>query len=98
MYQIPIDIDVYNQYTSDNYIYDTHLLRYNVVTYVHPNKLYLYNVNDNTLELVKEKIVPNYNPEDYQIKRFKIPSNYGVSVPITMLYHKDVNLNEVNPL
>jgi oligopeptidase B len=71
-------------YHSTNFLYQ-------VTTSIIPNSLVLYDLTNDTSEVVKVEDVPNYNRELYESHRIYVPSTYGETVPVTIIKRKDVS-------
>ena len=57
-------------------------------------RVYLYNLKTKKKELVKEQKIPSgHNPDDYIVERIECPSHDNRLVPITIIRHKNTEIN-----
>mgnify|MGYP001191144494 CR=1 FL=1 len=57
-------------------------------------RVYLYNLKTKKKELVKEQEIPSgHNPDDYIVERIECPSHDNRMVPITIIRHKNTEIN-----
>ena len=57
-------------------------------------RVYLYNLKTKKKELVKEQKIPSgHNPDDYIVERIECPSHDNRMVPITIIRHKNTEIN-----
>lgn len=60
----------------------------------------IYDANLLSLEkkIIKEKEVPGYDKSLYTTDRLHIPARDGQQIPVSIIYKKNINLNQANPL
>lgn len=95
---ILIDEEVYTLGLAHNNVYDTDNLWYSYSSLTQPLSLFEHNLLTRKQILLKNKEVPNYNSNNYVSKRIMVPSQYGVKVPVSIVYRKDLQQNITNPL
>ena len=89
---------LYNFWLGSNYEYETNKLRLTYTSYLTPKTVYDYNMKKNTLNLRKQYNVKGYDKSDYESKRIFIKSFDNTRVPVSLVYRKDMNLKDKNPL
>ncbi|MCK5145411.1 S9 family peptidase [bacterium] len=78
---------------------DTKTLRFNYTSMTTPGSIYDYNMSTKKRELKKQdEVLGEFNKEDYKTERIWAEARDGVKVPITLLYHKDIQRDGTNPL
>ena len=79
--------------------YDTAILRFTYASMTTPNRTYDYNMADDTRDLRKTQHVPSgHNSEDYVTRRIMATGHDGAQIPVSLLYHKDTQLDGSAPL
>ena len=59
-----------------------------------PSRVYKYNLNKKTKELVKEQEIPSgHNPDDYIVERVEVKSHDGRLVPLTITRHQKTKID-----
>lgn len=82
-------------------IYDnkTNWLHYSYQSPTTPRHWYRYNMSTDEKEIVKIQNLPcGHTPDDYQTKRIWATAKDGETIPITLTYHKNTNLNGKTPV
>ncbi|ARQ57478.1 UNVERIFIED_ORG: oligopeptidase B [Rhizobium etli] len=78
--------------------YDTDVIRFSYSSMTTPSQLYDYNMVTRERTLLKTQEVPSgHNPEDYVTRRVFAPAWDGETVPVTLLYRKDMPLDGSAP-
>ena len=78
--------------------YDTDVIRFSYSSMTTPSQLYDYDMTTRERTLLKTQEVPSgHNPDDYVTRRVFAPSQDGVTVPVTLLYRRDVALDGSAP-
>ncbi|SES16250.1 S9 family peptidase [Rhizobium sp. NFR03] len=78
--------------------YDTDVIRFSYSSMTTPSQLYDYDMTTRERTLLKTQEVPSgHNPDDYVTRRVFAPSHDGASVPVTLLYRRDVVLDGSAP-
>merc|ERR1711871_702157 len=54
-----------------------------------PYTLYELNLQTKETKILKQKEVPNFDTDLYEVKRLNAPSHDGVNIPISLIYRKD---------
>ncbi|TCQ12290.1 oligopeptidase B [Rhizobium sp. PP-F2F-G36] len=71
--------------------YDTDVIRFSYSSMTTPSQLFDYDMTTRERTLLKTQEVPSgHNPDDYVTRRVFAPSHDGASVPVTLLYRRDV--------
>jgi oligopeptidase B len=97
---IPFNDPAYMAYTNGNPEFDTETLRYSYTSMTTPNTVYDYNMRTREQKLMKRQEVMDtrFSPDNYVCERIYATARDGVKVPISLVYHKDTNINGDAPL
>jgi oligopeptidase B len=74
-------------------VYDTTELRYGYQSPMTPPSVFSYDMEKGTSTLLKQKEVPNYDKNKYQVAQLYATASDGVKIPISILYAKDTKLD-----
>ena len=88
-------------YLSYGYInaeYDTNKIRYGYQSFVTPPSVFEYDVASGASVLLKQKEVPGYDRERYQVERIYATAPDGVKIPISLVHLKGAKLDGKGPL
>ncbi|PYB77257.1 S9 family peptidase [Rhizobium wuzhouense] len=78
--------------------YDTDVIRFSYSSMTTPSQLFDYNMATRERTLLKTQEVPSgHNPEDYVTRRVFAEAHDGETVPVTLLYRKDIKLDGSAP-
>jgi oligopeptidase B len=99
-YFIPVEGETYDTYTGFNPSFNTVKLRYGFTSLKTPSSVLEFDMLSKNKKLLKQKDVidDNFDVENYIEKRVFAESRDGVSIPISLIYKKDIDLNHENPL
>jgi oligopeptidase B len=98
-YYVEFDEPAYTSYVSTNPEFDTPILRYGYTSLTTPTSTFDYNMDTREKELLKqEEVVGDFSPGDYRSERFMVTARDSVRVPVSLVYHKDVDRSGENPL
>ena len=79
--------------------YDTRNLRFTYASMTTPTQTFDYDMRDATRVLRKTQNVPSgHRPEDYVTRRIYAKGHDGVDIPVSVLYHKDTQLDGNAPV
>jgi len=96
---IRIDEEAYSIYTSINPELDTDILRFGFNSLTTPSSIFDYNMISKEKVLLKQQeIIGDFNPKNYRSKRLFAIAEDGEEIPISLVYHKNVNPQNKNPL
>jgi oligopeptidase B len=96
---IEFDEEAYYVYTSNNYEFNTDLLRYRYTSLTTPNTTYDYDMISKEGELLKQdEVVGKFDPNDYQSERHYAIADDGTKIPISLVYKKGLIKNGTTPL
>ena len=87
----------YSVWCSDNYIYDSDIVRLGYSSLLTPKQVIDYNMVTNNMEILKQTEVPEYNINQYETKRIYATVRDHKKVPLQIIYNKKV-LNNNNDL
>lgn len=91
--------DAYLAYTSTNPEFDTETLRIGYQSMTTPNTTYDYNMSTKNMELLKQQpVLGGFSSDDYVSERLYAKARDGVTVPISIVYHKDFKKDGTQPL
>lgn len=63
-----------------------------------PEKIFAYNMKDNSRKLLKTQEIPSgHREEDYCVKRLMVKAEDGESIPVTLYWHKETPLDGTAP-
>jgi oligopeptidase B len=86
-------------YTGKNPEFNTETLRFHYTSLLTPNSVFDYNMRKRTKKLRKiQEVVGGYDSGDYRSERLMAPSEEGIKVPISLVYHKDTQIDGSAPL
>lgn len=82
---------------GNNYEYKSHIVRITYSSLVTPRTVVDYNMEDRSKKILKVYNVPNYQKDQYEMKRLFATANDGTQIPISLVYKKGLKLNGNNP-
>lgn len=99
-YYLPFDNETYIAYAYTNPDFDTEYLRYVYNAMTSPYSIIDLNMRTKEMKVKKEQEVlgGKYKKENYASERVWATARDGVKVPISLVYHKDTELNGNTPL
>ena len=99
-YFIPVEGETYDIYTGLNPSFNTTKLRYGFTSLKTPSSVLEFDMLYKNKKLLKQKDVidNNFDIENYIEKRVFAESRDGISIPISLIYKKDIDLNSETPL
>lgn len=98
IHQIEFAEEAYSLAMDSSLEFDGHELRFIYSSPTTPAQTYDYDLNTRQRTLRKEQIIPSgHDSSDYITRRISAISHDGAEVPITLLYHKDTQLNGTAP-
>ena len=96
---VEFDEPVYTIAFDHNLVYDTEILRFTYSSLKTPIRTQHVNLRTNQITTVKEKKIPNYNPDLYTTERVMAPSRDGTSkIPLSLIYKKGLQKNGMAPV
>ncbi len=98
-YYINFGEEAYTVYTTQNYDFNTEVLRYGYSSMTTPDSVYDYDMTGKKKKLLKqEKVLGGFNSANYKTERIYAIARDGVKVPISLVYRKDTFKKGKNPL
>ncbi len=99
-YYLPFESETYTAGVSHNPEFDTNLLRYSYNSMTTPNSVIDFNMDTQEKEIKKEQEVlgGKFKKENYRSKRIWATAADGEQIPMSLVYHKDTNLETTNPV
>lgn len=99
-YFLPFANETYTAGVSRNPDFDTDTLRYSYNSMTTPSSVIDFNMKTKTQKIKKEQEVLGgaFKKENYLEKRIWATARDGVKVPMSIVYHKDTELNENTPV
>ncbi|RME98438.1 MAG: S9 family peptidase, partial [Alphaproteobacteria bacterium] len=91
--------DAYSLGLEPGYEFDTTTLRFSYSSMTTPTQVYDYDMERRERTLRKTQEVPSgHDPEDYVTRRIMAPAHDGETVPVTLLYHAQTQLDGSAPV
>ena len=99
-YYLPFDEETYSAGVYANPEFDTEVIRYSYNSMTTPNSVIDFNMRNQTKEVKKEQEVlgGKFNKSNYKSERVWATARDGKKVAISLVYHKDTELNKDTPL
>jgi oligopeptidase B len=99
-YYLPFSEETYSAGVFDTPDFDTDIIRYSYNSMTTPASVIDFNMADKTKEIQKEQEVlgDKFNKENYLSKRVWATARDGEKVAISLVYHKDTQLDKDTPL
>ena len=96
---LPILGETYTLYTSTNLDFNTSKLRYAFNSLTNPSSVLEYDMETGDIITLKEQeVLGTFDKNDYASKRLWASASDGVKVPISIVRHKDTQLNSETPI
>lgn len=97
-HEISFDEEAYSLGLSGGYEFDTTEIRFTYSSMTTPSRVFDYDMVTRARTLRKETEIPSgHDPELYVTRRIMAPAPDGESVPISLFYHKDTQLDGSAP-
>ncbi|MEN8186866.1 MAG: S9 family peptidase [Bacteroidota bacterium] len=99
-YYLPVSEETYSMSVLGNPEFDTKTLRYGYNSFTTPNSVIDFNMNDRSKDIKKEQEVlgGKFDKNNYKSERIWATARDGNKVAVSMVYHKDTEINENTPL
>ena len=99
-YYLPFDEETYSAGVYANPEFDTDVIRYSYNSMTTPNSVIDFNMKNQTKEIKKEQEVlgGKFDKNNYKSERVWATARDGKKVAISLVYHKDTELNKGTPL
>jgi len=99
-YYLPFDEETYSAGVYSNPEFDTDVIRYSYNSMTTPNSVIDFNMKSQTKEIKKEQVVlgGKFDKNNYKSERVWATARDGKKVAISLVYHKDTELNKNTPL
>jgi oligopeptidase B len=99
-YYIQFDEETYNVYLGYNPEMNTKQFRYIYNSMTTPSSVIEFDTNNQIKTVLKEQEIPDgkFNKDNYLSKRIWVTARDGKKVPVSMVWHRQTNLTEKNPL
>lgn len=90
---------VYTFWPEENPEFQSSLLRFSYTSLVTPRTVYDYHLDDRTWELKKyDRVGGGHDPSRYRTERIWASASDGVSIPISLVYTRDLSAEQPHPL
>ncbi len=98
-YLLPVEGETYSLYGAYNPSFDTDKFRYGFTSLRTPRSVFEFDMEMREQQLLKQQEVVDkeFKPENYVEQRIWATARDGAKVPVSMVYHKDTELNENTP-
>ena len=99
-YYLPFDSETYTANVGTNPDFDSEILRYSYNSMATPGSVIDFNMKTKEREIKKEQEVlgGKFDKSNYIEKRVWATARDGVKVPMSLVYHKDTELNSNTPI
>jgi oligopeptidase B len=99
-YYLPFESETYTAYVSTNPEFNTVTLRYAYNSMTTPSSVIDFNMQTKEKVVKKEQEVlgGKFNKENYKSERIWATARDGVKVPMSLVYHKDTEINTKTPI
>lgn len=99
-YYLPFDEETYSANVYGNSEFDTEIIRYSYNSFTTPSSVIDFNMSSRIKDVKKEQEVlgGKFNKENYKSERIWATAKDGKKVAISLVYHKDTELNAETPL
>ena len=99
-YYLPFDEETYSEGVYANPEFDTEVIRYSYNSMTTPNSVIDFNMKNQSKEIKKEQEVlgGKFDKNNYKSERVWATARDGRKVAISLVYHKDTELNKDTPL
>lgn len=99
-YYLPFDNETYTAYVGLNPEFDTEILRYTYNSMTTPSSVIDFNMRTKGKTIKKEQEVlgGKFLKENYRSERIWATARDGVKVPMSLVYHKDTELDGTSPV
>ncbi|MCY3414700.1 MAG: S9 family peptidase [Candidatus Heimdallarchaeota archaeon] len=89
-YVIPMPEEIYSVEHRDqfNMEYDTEVYRFYYSSLISPPSSFEFNIKEKKLTLLKQEIIHNHNPEEYEVKREFAKAEDGKLIPVSIVHRK----------
>ena len=92
--QINMNDEVYDLGLAYNNDFDSKFFRYSYSSLKTTPQIFKYNMYEKTNNIVWKKQINNFLDTDYEIKRIKTVARDGTSVPVSIVYKRDLDLKD----
>ncbi len=92
--QINMNDEVYDLGLAYNNDFDSKFFRYSYSSLKTTPQIFKYNMYEETNNVVWKKQINNFLDTDYEIKRIKTAARDGTSVPVSIVYKRDLDLKD----
>ena len=92
--QINMNDEVYDLGLAYNNDFDSKFFRYSYSSLKTTPQIFKYNMYEKTNNVVWKKQINNFLDTDYEIKRIKTVARDGTSVPVSIVYKRDLELKD----
>ena len=99
-YYLPFTEETYSANVYANPDFDTEVIRYSYNSFTTPSSIIDFNMKDKSKDIKKEQEVlgGKFKKENYISKRVWATARDGKKVAISLVYHKDTDLNKDTPV
>ena len=98
-YTVEFPEKAYHVYCSDNYQFDTKILRFKYTSLTTPLSTFDFDMETKKRKLLKEtEVLGDFNKENYISDRLFATVRDGVKVPVSLVYKKGLKINKNTPL
>ncbi len=96
---ISFDEEAYTAGIHINEEMDTEIFRFSYTSLTTPATIYDYNMNTREqTQIWQQTVLGDFNPDNYETRRLYAPARDGKQIPVTIVYHRDIDPTGNNPL
>ncbi len=98
-HSIEFDEPVYDVYGYANADFDTDVWRFSYTSLTTPSTVFEYNVRTRERRLIKSQpVLGDFDQNNYKSDRIWVKARDGVSVPVSLVYRRDLDRSDPQPL
>lgn len=98
-YYIDFEEDAYTSYLGVNEEADSRTIRVQYTSMTTPMSSLDYHVDSGEITVIKEQeVLGGFSKKDYTSERILVPARDGKKVPVSLVYHKDLDRTQAQPL
>ena len=95
--QVPVEPELHSLDLGANPEYDTDSLLLSLTSWLTPGTVYDYTPATGSLQLLRQREVPGYDPQAYVEERIWVAADDGTQVPVSLVHRREVTADGDNP-
>jgi len=99
-FYVQFDEETYNLHFGYNPEMNTQKFRYIYNSMTTPSSVIEFDIETRKKKILKEQEIPDgtFDKNNYRSMRLWVPARDGKKIPVSVVYHKDTDLSQTNPL